>query len=1012
MMKRSLAIVIVSTLLLTRPSIGLAANDRPVTQQSILDSLSRALVEKLEAQRPQLYYDLLSSTDKPQKQLNEDPDIQLMYINERGHPVYYETNNLNAAKTISTDDVWPGGSGGFSLDGAATVLGELGMWDGGGVRLTHQEFGGRVSQMDSPSGTHYHSTHVAGTMVAAGVYPNAKGMSFAGTLAAYDWNSDNSEMAAAAAAGMNVSNHSYGYATGWRYSDGDWYWWGDASVSAIEDYGFGFYSNEAHDWDEIAYNAPYYTICKSAGNDRDDSGPGAGGGHYVLVLGDWVWSTDTRDPDGGTDHYDCVSWNGTAKNIITVGAVNDIPAGYASPAGVVMSSFSGWGPTDDGRIKPDLVANGIGLYSTDHGNNFDYLTISGTSMSAPNLSGSVNLLVRHYEATHGSTTPLASTVKAVLIHTADEAGPNDGPDYMFGWGLMNTLKAARIIQEDVTRPGTILEEVLANGETDLISFVSDGIMPIRVTLSWTDPPGSPPPASLNPPALMLVNDLDLRVEHVATSTVYLPYVLNPGSPGDAATTGDNYRDNSEQVYFATPPPGECEVTVTHKGTLAAWQYYSLVLSGAGFTCVDSDGDGFGDPGHPENDCPDDNCPTVYNSDQIDVDKDGFGAACDCDDSDSHTYPGAAPNDDPSACMRDADEDGYGDIDATGDIVPGTDCDDTDAYVHPAATEVWYDGVDQDCDGMNDFDADMDGYVHEAYSAEVGGSASGTGDCDDADATIHPAATEVWYDGVDQDCNGLNDFDADMDGYVHEGYSGEVGGSASGTGDCDDTDETIHPAATEVWYDGVDQDCNGLNDFDGDTDGYVHEGYSGEVGGSALGTGDCDDADATIHPGAAEVWYDGLDQDCDGLNDFDADKDGYVHEGYSGEVGGSALGTGDCDDTDVTINSSVTEVCDGVDNDCSGGSDEPFGDTDGDGWGDACDDVCCAIRGDVDHSGVLPTDIADLVYLVDYMFNGGPVPVCGGEGDIDGSGVEPIDIADLVYLVDYMFNGGPEPPQCP
>ncbi len=73
--------------------------------------------------------------------------------------------------------------------------------------------------------------------------------------------------------------------------------------------------------------------------------------------------------------------------------------------------------------------------------------------------------------------------------------------------------------------------------------------------------------------------------------------------------------------------------------------------------------------------------------------------------------------------------------------------------------------------------------------------------------------------------------------------------------------------------------------------------------------------------------------------------------------------------------------------------------------------CCWIRGDVDNSGVPPVDIADLVYLVDYMFNAGPEPGCPDEGDIDGSGVMPIDIADLVYLVDYMFNQGPPPPPC-
>ncbi len=74
--------------------------------------------------------------------------------------------------------------------------------------------------------------------------------------------------------------------------------------------------------------------------------------------------------------------------------------------------------------------------------------------------------------------------------------------------------------------------------------------------------------------------------------------------------------------------------------------------------------------------------------------------------------------------------------------------------------------------------------------------------------------------------------------------------------------------------------------------------------------------------------------------------------------------------------------------------------------------CCFLRGDVDYSGVPPLDIADLVYLVDFMFNAGPEPECFDEGDIDGSGVEPIDIADLVYLVDFMFNGGPLPPSCP
>jgi hypothetical protein len=548
-----------------------------ITQQAKLEELSQIFREQLEARHSQLYYDLLRSDALPQRQLNEDPDIQLMYIDERAHPVFYGVDNLNAAKTISTDDVWPGGSGGFSLSGSATVLGELGVWDAGGVLTTHQEFTGRVTQMDNPFETHYHSTHVAGTMVAEGVVGDAKGMSFQGTLAAYDWRYDESEMASAAAAGMNVSNHSYGQLTGWGYSD-DWYWFGDITISTTEDYGFGFYSSSAQEWDQIAYDAPYYTIVKSAGNERDHFGPGPGGGHWVWNVDQWVWSTDTRDPDGGYDGYDCIPWFGNAKNIITVGAVEDIPGGYTSPSDVVMSSFSGWGPADDGRIKPDLVANGISLYSCSNGQANYYDSLSGTSMSTPNLAGSLNLLIRYYEATHADVTPRSSTMKAVIIHTADEAGPNPGPDYMFGWGLMNTLKAVELIQADSLELGCIIEEFVANDETDEYFLYSDGTDPIRITLAWTDPPGTPPPISLNPTTPMLVNDLDVRLEHTATSTLYLPYVLDPYSPGTLATTGDNIRDNIEQIYLNTPFAGEYKVTVLHKGALASEQYYSLVSS--------------------------------------------------------------------------------------------------------------------------------------------------------------------------------------------------------------------------------------------------------------------------------------------------------------------------------------------------------------------------------------------------------------------------------------------------
>jgi hypothetical protein len=546
-----------------------------------------------------------------------------IFIDDRGKPTFYITTNLMAAQTISTDEVWPGGNSGLALDGSGIILGRLGMWDGGGVLTTHQEFGGRVTQMDGPVPSSFHSTHVAGTMVATGVDPAARGMSHTAYLAAYNWINDFSEMAVAAAAGLRVSNHSYGVVSGWYWIRGDsaWYWFGDTSISPVEGYGFGFYSDLARDLDEIARNAPYYSIVNGVGNDRGGVGPDPGEGHYVWEGDNWTWSTDTREPNGGADGYECVGPKTTAKNIISVGAIYDIPGGWTAPGDAAMSTFSSWGPTDDGRIKPDIVANGIGLYSCIDASTSAYGSYSGVSMSTPNLSGSLGLLASYYETTHSNNMPLASTMKAVLIQTADEAGSDPGPDYRFGWGVMNAMACAELIQADSIESERILEESLANGETDQFSFSSNGSGPIRITLVWTDLPGTPPPVSLNPTTLMLVNDLDLRLEHVGTSTGYQPYVLDPVNPGYAATTGDNFRDNVEQIHIASPPAGQYVISVSHKGSLSSNQNYSLVRSVDIPPCADTDADGV---------CGTiDNCPETANPDQADADGDGVGDMCCC-----------------------------------------------------------------------------------------------------------------------------------------------------------------------------------------------------------------------------------------------------------------------------------------------------------------------------------------------------------------------------------------------
>jgi hypothetical protein len=576
--------VVITTLCLSCTAVA-QSDVALATRKAELQELSAKLHKRDQADRQQAQAYARRVGIPLRRELPNGKVLELQRFDSAARPVFYVTNNLDAADTVSTDEVRPGGSAGLDLDGAGMTVGE---WDGGAI-YAHTDFIGRLTQVDSATSISGHSTHVAGTLIGAGdgLEPRSKGMAYAAHLDAYDWNSDTAEMATAAAGGMLVSNHSYGIAAGWLYigdvAPNTWWWIGGAADTDVEDPNFGYYDNESQLWDQIAIDAPYYLIIKGAGNDRTDTGPSPGEEYTVIDQnGNPLFiSTLSRNADCAPAGYDCLPTNSVAKNILTVGAVDDVPGGYSplsGPSQVLMSPFSSWGPTDDGRIKPDVVGNGVFLISAWHESPF-YAAAAGTSMAAPNVTGSLLLLQEHYEDIHGSGNYMRSaTLKALAIHTADEAGDADGPDYAFGWGMLNTKNAAKVITEDGA-DHHIIEGSLIPSTVDSVQInVTQENAFITATLVWMDQPGSVVTPTLDPQDLMLVNDLDLRIK-IGPST-YMPWVLNPAVPAAAATTGDNFRDNVEQVVISGAGTGTYTIEISHKGALfnGENQDYALIIS--------------------------------------------------------------------------------------------------------------------------------------------------------------------------------------------------------------------------------------------------------------------------------------------------------------------------------------------------------------------------------------------------------------------------------------------------
>jgi len=343
---------------------------------------------------------------------------------------------------------------------------------------------------------------------------------------------------------------------------------------------------------------------------------------------------------------------------------------------------------------------------------------------------------------------------------------------------------------------------------------------------------------------------------------------------------------------------------------------------------------------------------------------------------------------------------------SGYVLEDGDCDDDDATIHPGADE-HCDGLDNDCDGSTDesgsldesawyADADGDGYGDGASPTDAcdqpKGHVSDDSDCDDSDVAINPDADE-HCDGVDNDCDGELDEasavdavswyrDSDGDGFGDAANSStacsQPSGYVSDDSDCDDHEATVYTGADER-CDGLDNDCDGSTDesgaldestwyADADGDGFGDAASSRDAcdqpSGHVSDDSDCDDGDAAINPQADE-HCDGVDEDCDGTADedaldastlyVDADGDGFGDADQTAQAceAGSGLtdDDADCDDGDAAVSPDADELCDGLDNDCDGETDEPEAldagawhpDLDGDGYGDGSAGVTSCSR---------------------------------------------------------------------
>lgn len=477
---------------------------------------------------------------------------QLINEDEQGRPMYYTTLNANPSKRIKANRFYSGQGLGLNISGQGMTIGQ---WDYSKPRVNHQLLTGKITYNVNQNQTiSRHSTHIAGTLIGNNISnPNATGIAYDATSKAYDWVNDATEMTEEALGGMLIANNSYGF-----------------DPMYLQTYQFGKYNTTAKDWDNIMYNAPYFQIVKAVGNARN------------------------LDPSivpqvSAKQGYDLLEGAGIAKNVLVVTSVNE----NISPTGdsdFGISSFSSYGPTDDGRIKPDIAAQGENVYSSIETYNSAYGYYNGTSSASASVAGGITLLQQYWKTLNPNYL-WSSSVRAILAHTANDKGAL-GPDYAYGWGLMDTERAAQLIYSN-NKSTLVKEENLANGKEYKLYVVAtkSDQQPLVATLAWTDPAGNIGNTVTDDEAKALINDLDITIvkkEESGNTQTFYPWKLGGINNYTAAATRNsaNSVDNIEKVEIENPD-GLYQVIIKHKGNLQQGnQNFSLILSGVSFCYSD------------------------------------------------------------------------------------------------------------------------------------------------------------------------------------------------------------------------------------------------------------------------------------------------------------------------------------------------------------------------------------------------------------------------------------------